>query len=149
MGKPNIVFASDHAGFTLKNTLLNALKQANLADVIEDVGCYSDASCDYPDFAHQACQKVQNGTHHFAILICGTGQGMCMTANTWDTCRAGVAWNVEIATALRCHNDANVLCLPSRHLSVEDALNIVQAFVCNAGPNEERHQSRIRKIKEK
>lgn len=151
----SIVFASDHAGFQLKTFLFNYLKEliqrsdfSRVGPVgrIEDVGCVSDNPCDYPDFAHQACRKIGK-EFDFAVLVCGTGQGMAMTANTYESCRAGVAWNVEVAKAMRSHNDANVLCLPSRHLSPTEAVEVLEAFLKTSFSTEPRHGHRVKKIK--
>lgn len=148
--RPSIVFGSDHAGLELKNHLMAVLKTTNddrnLSGDITDVGCYSSKSCDYPDFAHQAMKKLEQG-FDIAVLVCGTGQGMCMTANTYPRARAGVAWSPAIAEAIRSHNDANVLCLPARHLSHEEATKVLLTFLNTEASPEERHRLRVKKIK--
>ena len=144
VAKPNVIFASDHAGFQLKNVLLSHLSK--LGYHVEDVGCYTETSCDYPDFAHQACKKIGQG-FDCAVLFCGTGQGMAMTANTYERCRAAVVWDTDIAKATREHNNANVLCLPARHLSEDEAIQILETFFKTSSSTEERHERRVKKIK--
>lgn len=142
----NIVIGSDHAGLELKNKLIAYLKTKNVIGIIEDVGCYSNASCDYPNFAHALSKNLFDGPYHFGILICGTGQGMAMTANKYNHIRAGVCWSPEIAKLTREHNNANVLCLPARFLNVDDAFEIVNTFLSTKFSEEERHNRRVQKI---
>lgn len=89
---------------------------------------------------------VLGRSNTFGILICGTGEGMCMVANKYEGCRAGIAWKPEIAKAMKEHNNANVLCLPARHLSNEELFEIVDTFLKTPFSNEERHINRIKKI---
>jgi ribose 5-phosphate isomerase B len=141
---PKIIFGSDHAGYGLKNELYQFLKKD--CEEIIDYGCYTTQPANYADIAHNVCKKLENIHGHVAILICGTGQGMVMAANKHPGVRAGVAWNDKIAIALREHNDANVLCLPARHLTVEEAKQIVLCFLNTQFSYEERHIDRINKI---
>lgn len=119
-----IFIGSDHAGFECKKVIFNHLKKladtdyTNI-DYIEDVGCYSESAVDYPDIAKELCNSMKpyfttGITRAYGVLICGTGEGMCMVANKYEGCRAGVAWKPEIAKAIREHNNANVICLPAR-----------------------------------
>jgi RpiB/LacA/LacB family sugar-phosphate isomerase len=144
MNKPSIVIASDHAGFILKKEVSNYLWEKDLCDQITDIGCYNVNRCDYPNFAHQAIKQVTPNT--YAILICGTGQGMAMTANKYPEVRAGVCYNTFQAQMIREHNNANVLCLGARCTSIEDARNIVRTFLTTEFSKEERHQDRINKM---
>lgn len=144
--KPLIVFGSDHAGYKLKNQMINYAKDNVSFIELEDVGCYAEESCDYPDFAHSVARKVGTNPGAIGILVCGTGEGMAMTANKYADIRAGVAWNPEIATAIREHNNANVLCLPARHINLETAIKILVAFLETSPSEEQRHHRRINKI---
>ena len=143
MEKVELVFASDHAGYDLKRVLIERASSAGYS--CYDVGCHTTDSCDYPDYAHQACVQLKYGT--FVVLVCGTGQGMCMAANKHPGARAGIAWKPEIAVAMREHNDANVLCLGARHISTEDAWEILQAFSSTMPSKLPRHQRRVDKIR--
>lgn len=135
--------ASDHAGYELKEFLKIKLAEAGYS--IRDFGTYSTESVDYPDIAHSVCTLVDNGQYSRAILICGTGNGMCMTANKYPNIRAGLCWNNEIAGLIRKHNDANILCLPGRFISKEEAEKAALSFL--TVPFEGgRHEKRIRKI---
>ncbi len=138
-----IVIASDHAGFELKEQLKHELE--NLKIEVDDKGCYSCESVDYPDFAHKASRDVENGIVKRGILICGSGNGMSMVANKYPHVRAALCWNKEIARLARLHNDANIISLPARFLSVEDAKECVNIFL-NTPFEGGRHIARIHKI---
>jgi len=143
MSDYRLAIASDHAGFDLKAQLLAALE--DLGQTTLDVGPESNASVDYPDFAHKLCKLVEVGEADFGILICGSGTGMTITANKHPQIRAANCWNTEIAQLARAHNDANVLCLPARFISTADAVDIVRTFFSTtfeAG----RHEQRVAKI---
>ncbi len=116
----NIIIGSDHAGYNMKITIVNFLKQNNY-EVI-DVGCYSSESVDYTDYAHKVAKIINNDTSKIGILICGSGNGVCMTANKYNNIRAALAWNKDIAYFARLHNDANILCLPGRYITDEEAI---------------------------
>lgn len=138
-----LAIASDHAGVDLKKRLLATLEE--LAQTTRDLGPDSDASVDYPDFAHPLCQLVENGEANLGILICGSGTGMTITANKHPKIRAANCWNAEIARLARTHNDANVLCLPARFISTDEAIAILKTFL--ATPFEGgRHEQRVAKI---
>ncbi len=132
--------AGDHAGFTLKRHLA-----AYLADRYEviDVGPFSEESTDYPGWVHKLMAQFDPSER--AILICGSGNGVCMTANRYSQVRAALAWEVEIARLARLHNDANVLCLPGRFLTPQQAEAIVDAFLSTAFEGG-RHARRISQI---
>lgn len=138
-----IPIASDHAGFELKERLRAAL--AELGYQVEDIGTHSTASTDYPDYAHPLAQEVSTGEAARGVLLCGTGLGMSYVANRYPGVRAAVAWTPEIASLARKHNDANVLVLPARFVSDEDALAILQTWL--GTPFEGgRHEQRVGKI---
>ena len=110
-----------------------------------DFGTNSEDSTDYPDFAHPVANAVEKGEASLGILVCGSGNGVCMTANKHDGIRAAICWNEELATLARTHNNANVLCLPSKHISEALALKILDAFL-NATFEGGRHARRVEKI---
>ena len=138
-----IPIASDHAGFELKERLRVAL--AEMGYEVEDIGTHSTASTDYPDYAHPLAQEVSDGQAARGVLLCGTGLGMSYVANRYPGVRAAVAWNPEVAALARKHNDANVLVLPARFVSDEDALAILQAWLTTPFEGG-RHQGRVAKI---
>jgi ribose 5-phosphate isomerase B len=138
-----ILIASDHAGFALKEQLERALRDRGYD--VEDLGTNSEASTDYPDYAHPLAERVSRGDVERGVLLCGTGLGMSYTANRYPHVRAAVAWNVEIARLAREHNDANVLVLPARFVSPEQGLEILATWLDTefAGG---RHARRVDKI---
>lgn len=137
-----IAFACDHAGYELKNYLIEIVKQ-NGYEVV-DFGTNSTDSCDYPDFAHPLATSVENGDC-LGVAICGTGNGISMTANKHQGIRCALCWDTEIAALARQHNNANVLGLPARFISKELAANILQTFL-HTDFEGGRHQRRIDKI---
>ena len=135
--------ASDHAGFPLKQFVVQYLEEKGLK--YKDFGTYSDRSCDYPDFAHPLAGDIEAGVVSTGIAICGSGEGMTMTLNKHHGVRAGLAWNVEISHLIRQHNDANCLVLPGRFITNREAAVIIDEFLktpFEAG----RHQLRIDKM---
>lgn len=139
-GKITLALASDHAGYALKRQLLDWLSAQGYAPL--DCGTYSDESCDYPIYAHRLAEALQSGRAVLGIGICGTGNGISMALNRHKGIRAALCWTPELAGLARAHNDANVLTLPGRFLTVEQAIPIVEAFFSGtfqAG----RHQRRI------
>ena len=151
--KYSIILGCDHAGLALKNKIISSVRSSNdivdqtCVDKIEDVGCYSlprsGSNCDYPDFAHMLCKNLSDGLFTVGILVCGTGQGMAMTANKYPHVRAAVCWNTEIAQLAREHNNANVLCLPARFVNTKEAIEITKVFLNTPFSNEDRHKRRI------
>ena len=138
-----ILIASDHAGFALKERLKQALRRLGLR--FEDYGADSEASVDYPDFAHRVAQAVASGQAERGVLICGSGQGMVMAANRHAGVRAALPHDQAAARLARQHNDANVLALGARVTPPEEAERILQAFL--ETPFEGgRHQRRVDKI---
>lgn len=138
-----IIIGSDHAGFHMKQRVAEYLTLNNLK--FEDCGCYDDNSVDYPDYARAVVSKVLDNSAAVGILLCGSGIGVSITANRFKGVRAALCWNSEIARLSRQHNDANVLCLPSRFLAVEEMKEIVSVFL-NTDFEGGRHTNRIRKI---
>ncbi len=143
--KPNIPVAlcSDHAGFEMKQAVIGYLKQQRIA--YKDFGTYSTDSCDYPDFAHPCAEAVESGECYPGIAICGSGEGISMTLNKHQGIRAALCWLPEIAALSRQHNDANVLSMPGRFITAEQALEIVKTFLSTSFEGG-RHQRRIDKI---
>lgn len=140
-----IFIASDHGGFSLKQPIVDLL-QTRVS--IEDLGPASADSVDYPHFAQSLCLKIpSDSVDTFGILICGSGQGMAMTANKFPHIRAAVVWSEESAMLSRAHNNANVLCLGARLISQDLALKIVQAFFSTSFEGG-RHQRRVDQIKQ-
>lgn len=138
-----IPIASDHAGFEMKERLRTAL--ADMGFSVQDIGSHSAASSDYADYAHPLAQEISEGAARRGVLLCGTGLGMSYVANRYAGVRAAVAWTPEIAALARKHNDANVLIVPSRFVSEEDALAILNAWL-ETDFEGGRHQRRIEKI---
>lgn len=134
---------SDHAGYELKSIVDGFLMADNIES--KDFGTYSAESCDYPDFAHPCAEAVERGEVYPAIAICGSGNGIGMTLNKHQGVRAALCWTRELAALARQHNDANVLVLPARFISPEEALGIVETFL-STGFEGGRHQRRINKI---
>ena len=135
-----IVIGSDHAGFELKTEVINYLQSLN-HDVL-DKGTHSSDSTDYPKFAHAVANTIGSGRADFGIVICGSGNGVAITANKHRGVRAALSWNAEIAQLARAHNDANVLSLPARYISVNEAKEIVDAFL-NSPFEGGRHKRRV------
>jgi ribose 5-phosphate isomerase B len=138
-----IPIAADHAGFELKEFLINKLEQAGYT--LKDLGTHSTLSMDYPDVAHPLASAVNNGKYAFGILICGSGNGMAITANKYAGVRAALCWTVELASLARMHNNANILCLPARFIDKETAFEEVISFV-NTEFEGGRHEARVDKI---
>lgn len=139
----NISIGCDHAGYQLKNDIIQYLSELDYT--IYDYGTGTPESVDYPDYAHAVVGSLIEGETEKAILICGTGNGICMTANKWRDVRAALCWNTEIAELARQHNNANILCLPARFLTTEQALEIVKVFFSTEFEGG-RHQKRVEKI---
>jgi len=138
-----IALGSDHAGFDMKEKVKTFLLEQKIS--FFDVGTYSEESCDYPDFAHKVAEAVMKNEAERGILLCGSGEGVCITANKHQNIRAALVWNSEIAKLSRQHNDANVLCLPARFIEENEAYKCVEAFI-QTGFEGGRHQKRVEKI---
>lgn len=139
--KLRIAIGSDHAGFDYKALVSAHLNQLDLTDF----GTYSADSVDYPDFAHPVALAVEKGEADLGILICGSANGVAMAANKHQGIRAAICWAEELAVLARSHNNANVLCLPARFMSEEEALKVTDAFL-NTAFEGGRHANRVSKI---
>ncbi len=142
-----IAIGSDHGGYALKQEIMKHLQQRGLA--FTDLGCYSEESCDYPEFARKVAEKVAGGEAEKGILICGTGIGMSITANKVPGIRAAAVSDCFTAEATRQHNDANILCLGARTVGPGLALKITDIFLDTPFSHEERHARRIAQIEAK
>lgn len=138
-----IGLACDHAGFEYKERLKEYLSSKN--HKINDYGCFSLASVDYPDFAHQLANSIENNENEIGIQFCGTGNGINMSANKHQAIRAALCWNAHIAEQARLHNNANILTMPARHLNWEEIVAIVEVFL-STDFERGRHERRVNKI---
>ena len=138
-----IPIASDHAGFPAKTITKKLLEEMGHTPV--DFGTHSEDSVDYPDFAIQVAKRVNDGEHEFGIILCGSGQGVCMTANKYPKVRAALVYNSEVASMTHQHNNANIICLPGRSLDESEIKGILEAFF-NSEFEGGRHQRRVEKI---
>jgi ribose 5-phosphate isomerase B len=137
-----LAIGSDHAGFDYKERLKDIL--AHQHD-LKDFGTYTKDSADYPDFAHPVSLAVEDKMFDLGILVCGSANGVAITANKHQGIRAAICWNIELARLARQHNDANILCLPARFIDFTLAQEIVQAFIDTAFEGG-RHATRVGKI---
>jgi len=138
-----IGFACDHAGFQLKNFLIDYLSKKGYETL--NFGTNSEESCDYADFAHPLAEAVESGKCDIGVSICGSGNGINMTVNKHKGIRSALCWNVEISELARLHNDANICALPARFISQETAVEILEKFL-NTEFEGGRHINRINKI---
>ncbi|MEI6019585.1 MAG: ribose 5-phosphate isomerase B [Bacteroidota bacterium] len=138
-----IAIGCDHAGFDLKEKI--KLYLSDKSYMIIDKGCYTNERVDYPDFAHVVSREVLLKNVDFGILLCGSGNGIAMSANKHKGIRAAICWNPEISQLARQHNDANILVLPARFLSEQDAFKIIDGFISEKFEGG-RHLDRIHKI---
>jgi len=141
MNKLRIAIGSDHAGFEYKEAIAKWLDD----DQLKDFGTYSPDSADYPDFAHPVASAVENGEFDYGILVCGSANGVAITANKHQGIRAAICWNEELASLARRHNDANIVCIPARFISTEEAERIVKIFLSTAFEGG-RHATRVNKM---
>ena len=125
LSKP-IAVGADHAGFEYKQTIIDFLKKNNLS--YKDYGTDGPGSVDYPDFAHPVASAVENGEAAMGILVCGSANGVAITANKHEGVRAAITWLDEISALARQHNNANVICIPARYVSTDDALQMISTF---------------------
>lgn len=140
---PKIAIGGDHAGFDYKGGLIKWLHAHGYE--AKDFGTYSSDSTDYPDFAHTVAEAVEKQAYEIGILICGSANGVAMTANKHQGVRAAICWNEELAALARNHNNANVLCLPARFIALELAEQITNRFL-NERFEGGRHGRRVDKI---
>jgi ribose 5-phosphate isomerase B len=139
----NIQIGSDHAGVELKASIKSYLE--TLGYSVQDFGTHNTDSMDYPDVAHPVANAVLNDSNSLGILICGSGNGVCLTANKHQGIRAALCWLPELGALARQHNNANILCLPARFISEQTAKEIVDAYL-NAEFEGGRHQNRVDKV---
>ncbi|MDQ3394118.1 MAG: ribose 5-phosphate isomerase B [Bacteroidota bacterium] len=138
-----VALGGDHAGFEYKTKITELLKEDGIQ--VKDFGPFSDSSVDYPDFAHPLSEAVEKGEVDLGILICGSGNGVAISANKHQKVRAALCWNKELAVLARQHNDANVLCLAARFVDFETTSEIISAFL-NTKFEGGRHSTRVNKI---
>jgi ribose 5-phosphate isomerase B len=143
MGKLKIAVASDHAGYERKQVVLKYLQEQGIE--FKDFGAYSSDSSDYPDFAHPLADAVSKGEFDKGITLCGSGNGINMTANKHDGIRSAICWLPEIAMLARLHNDANICALPARYITDSEAIEIIKTFLSTDFEGG-RHLTRINKI---
>jgi ribose 5-phosphate isomerase B len=142
LNKP-IAIGCDHAGYDYKESIKIFLEKNQF--IVKDFGTFSIDSVDYPDFAHPVSNAVENEECAFGILICGSANGVAITANKHAGIRAAICWNEEIARLSRQHNNANIICIPARFVSVELAENMMVSFM-NTNFEGGRHENRVIKI---
>ena len=138
-----IVIGCDHAGFELKNYVLSYLNDKGIEWV--DVGTFSKDSMDYPDIAHPVAELVERKEFEFGVLICGSANGVAITANKHAHIRAAICWTKEIASLARQHNNANIICLPAKFVEKDAAIEMLDTFF-NTKFEGGRHQNRVQKI---
>ena len=143
MSKVIIPIGADHAGFELKEALKVYLTEKGFE--LKDFGCHSESSVDYPDFVHPVAKDVVSKKAKYGILLCGSANGVAMTANKYKEVRAGLCWSKEIVELIRQHNNANILCIPARYTSIPQALKMVEIFLETEFEGG-RHQNRVNKI---
>jgi ribose 5-phosphate isomerase B len=142
MSKP-IGIGADHAGFEYKQKIIQWLNSKG--HMVKDFGTYSADSVDYPDFAHPTAEAVEKNEVAFGILLCGSANGVAITANKHQGVRAGLCWNSEIVDLVRRHNNANMLCIPARFTAIEQAIGMVTTFMQTEFEGG-RHATRVGKI---
>ena len=136
-----IAIGADHAGFEYKQALANSLPE----NEVKDFGTHSPDSVDYPDFAHPVASAVESGNADFGILVCGSANGVAITANKYQGIRAAICWNTELAALARQHNNANIVCIPARFISLDMAKEIVSTFLSTEFEGG-RHATRVNKM---
>jgi ribose 5-phosphate isomerase B len=142
MSKP-VAIGCDHAGFDYKEDLISFLEGKGIK--FHDFGAYSTDSVDYPDFAHPVASSVEKGESAFGILLCGSANGVAITANKHQGIRAAICWGEELAQLARLHNNANIICIPARFVREGDAEKMVNTFIETEFEGG-RHQNRVSKI---
>ncbi|MEQ6118698.1 ribose 5-phosphate isomerase B [Reichenbachiella sp. MALMAid0571] len=138
-----IAIGGDHAGFTYKEKITQYLKEKGIE--VKDFGPYAPESVDYPDFVHPVANAVADKEFDLGILICGSGNGVAMTANKHQQIRAALCWNTDLAALARQHNNANIICIPERFVDYDLAQSMVDTFL-SAEFEGGRHQTRVNKI---
>ena len=139
----SIAIGADHAGYEYKTIIADLLQNKGLQ--VKDFGTYSVDSVDYPDFAHPVANAVEAGEAGFGVLICGSANGVAITANKHQGIRAAICWQSDLAKLAREHNNANIICIPARFVSTPAAEEMVNIFLTTAFEGG-RHQKRVEKI---
>ena len=140
--KLKIAIGADHAGFEYKQALADLLSQTHET---KDFGTYNNTSVDYPDFAHPVANAVESGEFDLGILVCGSANGVAITANKHQGIRAAICWQEELAVLARSHNNANIVCIPQRFITIDEAKKIIQAFLTTDFEGG-RHANRVNKM---
>jgi ribose 5-phosphate isomerase B len=143
MSKARVAVGCDHAGFEYKEEVKKML--SGMGYIIRDYGTHSKDSVDYPDFVHPVAESIEDKENEFGVLFCGSANGVAITANKHQQVRAAIAWKNEIAALSRQHNDANILCLPARFISIEEAKEFTLTFLTTEFEGG-RHANRVKKI---
>ena len=143
MQKFRIAAGSDHAGYEVKKAIVDMLKGEG--HEVSDVGTYSSDSVDYPDFAHAVAGSVERNEVVYGVLVCGSANGVAIAANRHEHVRAAIAWRDDVAALARQHNNANVICIPARFVTIEEAIGFVRTFLSNSFEGG-RHGRRVEKI---
>lgn len=138
-----IIIGSDHAGFEYKKLLIKYFDTNKIS--FEDCGTYNNDPTDYPDYAHVVSKKVKQSKNHIGVLVCGSANGVAMTANKHKNIRAAICWSEEIAAQSRTHNNANIICMPARFISKEKQKKIIDVFLSKKFEGG-RHTNRVSKI---
>lgn len=138
-----ISIGCDHAGVAYREAIIRHLKAKGYG--IIDHGTYNTDSVDYPDYAHPVAEDVENGKAASGVLICGSANGVCITANKHQGIRAALCWNNEVAALARQHNNANIICLPARFISIEEAIQFTDTFLATDFEGG-RHAGRVNKM---
>lgn len=138
-----IALGADHAGFEIKQEILKSLQLRNISCM--DYGTYTSERVDYPDFAHPVALAVEQGVADFGVLVCGSGNGVAITANKHQGIRAAVCWNEELAQLARQHNNANVIAVPGRYVDKSTAIRMIELFLATEFEGG-RHTARVDKI---
>lgn len=139
----SIAIGSDHAGFEYKQQLIAWLKEKGFT--VENMGVDAEKSVDYPDYAHPVASAVEEGNAAFGILLCGSANGVCMTANKHQGIRAALCWQTDVARLVRQHNNANIICIPARFVALDYAKQMIEIFMETTFEGG-RHQTRVDKI---
>ena len=143
MSKAKVAVGCDHAGFDYKEEVKKML--TGLGYIVRDYGTHSKDSVDYPDFVHPVANSIEDKENEVGILFCGSANGVAITANKHQQIRAAIAWTDEVSSLSRQHNDANILCLPARYISLEDAKKFTLTFLTVTFEGG-RHATRVNKI---
>ncbi len=138
-----IILAGDHAGVSYKKAIFEHLVAKGIE--VKDQGAFTEESCDYPDFIHPAAEKLENGLFDLGVFFCGSANGVAITANKHPRVRAAICWNNELAELARLHNDANVICIPCRFVTLETTIEMVDLFIQTKFEGG-RHERRVGKI---